>query len=306
MFITPSTLSMLFQTWKGLYSEAYEKTEVFYDKLATKVPSTTLENVYPWLAMPKGFREWIGERMFNNLRVHGYVLRNKDWEDSVEIPRNAIKDDQYGVYSMFIQQMAAEAKKLYDELIASAMIAGATAVGFDGVAFFSASHPTYNGSGTYSNRATSTALTHTNYAAARAAMMSYVGEGGKSLRVRPNLLVVPPQLETTANQITNAEYTAPAAAVGANAANAMQTNVLRSTATVIVLPELSSTPGHWYLMDATKPVKPFILQEREAPKVHTPDEFTEHTFKTNHYIMGAEARAVAGYSLPFLCYRGEG
>lgn len=304
MFITPSTLSMLFQTWKGLYSEAYEKTPVFYDQLATKVPSNTLENVYAWLALPKGFREWIGERMFNNLRVHGYVLRNKDWENSVEVPRNAIKDDQYGVYTMFIQQMAAEAKKLYDELIATAMIAGSTAVGFDGVAFFHASHPTYSGSGTYANRATSTALTPVNYAAARAAMMSYVGEGGKSLRVMPNLLVVPPQLEDDAKQILQADRIV--AASGINAVTGAATNIYKGSAVPLVLPELASTPTHWYLMDTTKPIKPFVLQEREAPTVHTPDEFMEHTFKTNHYIMGAEARAVAGYSLPFLCYRGEG
>lgn len=302
MVITPSTIQMIFQQFRGLFAEALTKTPRWFEKVATKSPSNSLENVYPWEAMPKGFREWIGERNFNNIRVHGYVLRNKDWEDSVEVPANAIKDDQYGVYNNIVQGLGMQAAKLYDYLIADAMRAGTSAIGFDGQAFFSASHPDYNGS-TYSNYDTSTALTAANYQAARAKMMNYKAEDGKPLNVMPNLLVVPPQLEATGRQLLNADFIAPAAAFGQNVTSVMQSNVLRGSAELLVLPELSADAGTWYLLDTSKPIKPFILQEREAPYVDGPDMFPEHAFKTNKYIMGAAARAVAGYSLPMLCYR---
>lgn len=302
MLITPSTVSMLFQTFEGMYKDAYEKTPRWFEKVATKVQSNTSENVYAWLAMPKGFREWIGERNYNNLRVHGYVLRNKDWEDSVEIPRNAIMDDQYGVYSNAIQMLGVQSAKLYDYMIADALAAGTTEIGFDGQAFFSDSHP-YNGTSTYDNNFASTALTSANYQAVRAAMMSYNGEDGKSLSIIPNLLIVPPQLEAQARQILNAEFTAPTGALGQNAANIQQTNVLRGSADLLVLPELSGAATTWYLADVSKPIKPLVLQERQAPTIQSPAEFPEHAFKTNNYIMGASARAVAGYSLPFLIAR---
>lgn len=70
-------------------------------------------------------------------------------------------------------------------------------------------------------------LDATNYAAARAAMMSFTGDGGRPLNVTPNLLVVPPSLEMTARQLLNAEM------IGST------TNVYRNTAELLVTPWLN-------------------------------------------------------------------
>lgn len=50
------------------------------------------------------------------------------------------------------------------------------------------------------------ALTDVNYAAARAAMMSFKGDGGRILGVNPTVLVVPPALEAAALALLNTEY----------------------------------------------------------------------------------------------------
>ena len=50
-------------------------------------------------------------------------------------------------------------------------------------------------------------LTPANYAAARAAMMSYRSDGGRVLGVMPNKLVVPPTLESAALSVLNTELT---------------------------------------------------------------------------------------------------
>lgn len=49
-------------------------------------------------------------------------------------------------------------------------------------------------------------LNPANYAAARAAIMAFKGEGGKPLGLVPDLLVVPPSLESAGRQLLNSEY----------------------------------------------------------------------------------------------------
>lgn len=71
-------------------------------------------------------------------------------------------------------------------------------------------------------------LNATNYAAARAAMMSYTATSGRPLNIMPNLLVVGPTLEAAARQILNAENDAAGA-----------TNVWRNSAELLVTPWLA-------------------------------------------------------------------
>ena len=49
-------------------------------------------------------------------------------------------------------------------------------------------------------------LDATSYATARAALMAMKGDGGRPLGLVPNLLVVPPSLESAARKILNSEY----------------------------------------------------------------------------------------------------
>lgn len=72
-------------------------------------------------------------------------------------------------------------------------------------------------------------LNSTNYAAARAAMQSMVGDNGNPLNIMPNLLVVPPSLETAARTLLNAELIADGSTGG-------NTNIYRNTASLLVTP----------------------------------------------------------------------
>ena len=71
-------------------------------------------------------------------------------------------------------------------------------------------------------------LDATNYAAARAAMGSFKGDGGRPLGIKPNLLVVPPTLEGAANKLIKNDL----AAGG-------ETNEWKGTAEVLVAPWLA-------------------------------------------------------------------
>ena len=70
-------------------------------------------------------------------------------------------------------------------------------------------------------------LTAANYAAARAAMMTFTADGGRKLGVSPTVLVVPPALEEAALNLLNTEY-------GTGGAS----NPWKGTAQLIVTPYL--------------------------------------------------------------------
>ncbi|MAS94370.1 MAG: hypothetical protein CMO55_14320 [Verrucomicrobiales bacterium] len=73
------------------------------------------------------------------------------------------------------------------------------------------------------------ALTAENYAAARAAMMSFRSDGGRILGINPTTLIVPPALEQSALHILNADRDAAGA-----------TNVWKGTAALVVTPYLDA------------------------------------------------------------------
>lgn len=54
----------------------------------------------------------------------------------------------------------------------------------------------------------------------------------------------------------------------------------------------------WYLLDCSKPIKPFLLQNREEANFDMiVDPKSEHVFKTDQFLAGGKARAAAGYTM---------
>lgn len=62
----------------------------------------------------------------------------------------------------------------------------------------------------------------------------------------------------------------------------------------------------WYLLDLSKPIKPFIFQERKPYTfIDMVSPQDEGVFMRGEYRYGIEARAVAGYGLPHFAHRSE-
>ena len=77
-------------------------------------------------------------------------------------------------------------------------------------------------------------LSTTNYASARAAMMSLTNADGWPLGIKPTLLVVPPALEGKAREILNAQFL-----VGVSTPGKAVTNIWQGSANLLVVPELA-------------------------------------------------------------------
>lgn len=292
MLVTKTAIQNLQVGFNKIYATGWEATTPRLVEIATTVPSSTRTNTYGWMARLLKMRKWEGPRLIQNLNTHAYTLENEPYELTVGVDRDDIEDDQLGVYNPLFDELGRNSKKWPDQVLKAVLQAGTTSLGFDAVAFFAATHP-LNAAGNQSNNFTTTALTAANFGTVRAAMMGYTGEDGEPLGVMPNLLIVPPQLEDTANTIVMAEF-------GAGGA----TNVQRGQARVLVVPELANQGTTWYVADVSHAIKGLVWQLRKAPEFVAKTALTDdNVFFQKQFIWGVDARGVGGFGPWFLLAR---
>ena len=184
MIISSQNLRAIFIGFNTTLNKALEEQKPLYDRVATVVPSTTDAETYAWLGDMPGMREWLGEREIKNLSGSDYTIKNKDFELTVGVPRNAIEDDKIGLYTPSVQMLGQSAAMHPDELIFGLLKKGFTEKCFDGKPFFSADHEIKEGE-KVSNKGTAK-LTLDSYIAARAAMMALTNAAGNGFDVPPH------------------------------------------------------------------------------------------------------------------------
>lgn len=295
MIINQAALRGIFTSFKTIFSKAFTETKTLWDKVATKVPSEAGEESYKWLGTIPRMREWVGDRQIQNLSAYDYTLKNKDFEVTIAVNKNDIEDDRIGIYAPMVQNIAQSAATFPDDLVFSLLKNGFSNKCYDGKPFFATDHKGgKDGKASVSNKGTAK-LSVASYAGARSVMMSQTDDKGKSLKLVPNLLVVPPALEGKAREILMADQIDGT------------TNVYKGTAELLVVPDLAGDDAAWYLLCTTMPLKPLIYQERQAPKFDALDKDTdEPVFMRKEYIYGADARANAGYGFWQMAYGSDG
>ncbi len=296
MLVNRTSLAAIFTGFKTIFQDAFSAAESQFEKVAMVVPSSTSKETYAWLGQTTRFREWLGDRVIQNLGTHDFSLKNKSFENTVGVNRDDIEDDTIGIYRPLVASLGQDAKTHPDELLFALMAASFSGLCYDGQPFIDSDHPVLDENGdpqsvsNYQAGATTpwflldtskpikpfifqrrkdytfvamdqpdneavfaqklfrygvdarvnagyglwqlafgskANLDETNYAAARAAMMSLKGDNGKPLNIRPSLLVVPPSLENAAKKLVVAD-------VMANGA----TNIYKQSADVLVCPWL--------------------------------------------------------------------
>jgi len=261
--------------------------------IAMEIPSDTKTEDHDWLGTVPGMTEWVDDRKMKQLRAENVRIVNKDWANGLVINRNDILDDRLGIVNPMIDELARKAGLHWGKLVVDALVAGfstssAFGTAYDGVAFFSASHPVQEAGGVQSNT-TASALSDTTYFSARAAMWSYTDDEGDPLGIAPDTLIVGPSLEKTAREITQADIVESSGGAGVR-------NVLQNTARVIVSPRLvGAAASHWFLCSLSQAVKPIILQIREPISPDEPDRTDEFARKVIKF--GASGRGNVGYGL---------
>jgi phage major head subunit gpT-like protein len=297
MIISHPSLVALRTNFSALFQRGYDRGKPFFGELCTTVPSTTRSNTYGFLARVPKMRKWVGPRVAHNLSEKAAVIINDPYELTVEVDRDDIEDDNLGIYAPLMEEMGQSVACHPDDLLKTALQSGTTLEGFDGVAFYSALHVLGNQAAQSNNH--NLALTPENYATVRAAMMSTIGEDGDPLGVGEDLvLTVPPQLEAMGRLILNAEMIPNAAGTAA------QTNTMKGSARLQVVPKLANQATTWYLNETARAIKPFIFQRRKAAKfVSRTSESDPKVFDEKKFVYGADCRDNVGYALWWLSHR---
>lgn len=302
MQITPDSLRTLRTAINMLFKGARTKAMPVWKDFASKVSSTTRTMHFPQTSSLQRLRRWDGERKVVNGKSYDYTVTHEKFELTAGIPVEEIEDDNVGAYNDMIEDMGLQSELWPDDLAFELLLRGENSAypGFDGKAFFANDHELKSGS-TIDNLIGSTALTKANLAAVIAQMMSWVGEDGRSLRVRPTLLAIPPNLEETARQILMGATIAEV--FGSNTAAAAASNTMQGRLQYRVYPELATAAGgndtSWYVFDTSRSTKPIVLAERKAPKLtFKNEEQDDNVFWDDEVIFGVRARGVAGWG-PF-------
>lgn len=291
MIVNPQTLRGIYVGFNTLFNKAFEGQKPTYEKIATVVPSTSDTETYAWLGDIPGMREWIGDREVQNLSASDYTIKNKDFELTVGVDRNAIEDDKIGVYNPSIQMLGESAANHPDELVYGLLEGGFTKKCYDGKPFFAADHKV--GKESVSNKGTAQ-LSMAAYIAARTSIMSVKNSKGRPLALIPDLLVVPPALEATARDILIADYI-----------NGTK-NTMQGTAEIHVEPRLADSKA-WFLLCTKRPIKPLIYQQRKKAKfVSKTDEKDDNVFFSKQFLYGVDSRGNAGFGFWQMAYGSDG
>ncbi|HRL98097.1 MAG TPA: Mu-like prophage major head subunit gpT family protein [Acidovorax sp.] len=147
MHINNTNLKALFVAFNAAFKEGLGQAQSQYTQIATTVPSTTGAEEYAWLGQLPGLREWLGDRVIHAIGNHGYTIKNKPFELTVGVPRTAIEDDQYGVYTPLMTEMGRAVDAHPDQLVFKLLKDGRTALCYDEQPFFSTQHKVLNEKG---------------------------------------------------------------------------------------------------------------------------------------------------------------
>jgi phage major head subunit gpT-like protein len=213
MIINSPNLRTLYIAFNAAFANGLGMAPSQFDQIATSVPSTTGTEEYGWLGQFPNMREWIGDRVVNSVKNHGYSVKNKTFEVTVGVPRENIEDDTYGLFTPMMTEMGRSVAAQPDQLVFGLLGAANTTVCYDGQYYFDTDHPVTDANG-----------------------------------------VVQSQSNTIA---------------GANPA--------------------------WYLLDASRALKPLIFQNRKSPNfVAKANESDDNVFFQKEYVYGVDARRNVG------------
>lgn len=147
MLITPSTLRSLYTGFSSAFAGGFAGVSPTYAQVATVVPSSTRSNEYGWLGQMPRVREWLGDRVIQNLTTHEYTLKNKKFELTVGVKIDDVEDDNIGIYTPMFSELGRAAAAFPDELVWPALVAGFGSKCYDGQYFFDSDHPVIGADG---------------------------------------------------------------------------------------------------------------------------------------------------------------
>lgn len=154
MIINSATLNALRVGFSTNFQGGLAMATSMAARIATEVPSSAKTEKYGWLGKIPNVREWIGDRLVQNLSESSYAIVNKHFELTIGVDRDDIADDTLGIYAPLFQEMGQSTGGHKDLLAYALLKAGFSTLCFDGQNYFDTDHPVLDVNGnpaTYAN-----------------------------------------------------------------------------------------------------------------------------------------------------------
>lgn len=298
--ISAAVLSAIDQAFQTRFNRARANVPGFYRKLCMEISSTAGNNVYGWLADLPQVKRVVGEYDRKRLQLVGYQLTNEKFGTIIEVLREAIEDDQYGMYANVAAALGTEAARVPDLELVTLLGNSFTEKDYTGSAFFAANKKAHSKATAFTNKDTKK-LNAANFQAAYANLRARKSASGAPLFTLQDpsqiYLVVDPEDEATADAI-----------VRMRTLTTGGENPNYNKAVVLVIPGLKSGNDlPWFLFDCGQEVKPLIFQNR------TPFELvanfsptSENVFNEDVYSWKTRGRLAMGFGLPEYAFGSTG
>lgn len=288
--VNASTLVATHKGFRALFLSSFDQFVASWMKHAMEVPSSTKTIVHQWLGRVGAMREWVDVKAVDQLRGLDFSVSAKDWESTISVDRNDIKDDLLGMYNPRIQELGQRAKQHPDKLLSELRAAGAAALCYDGQFFYDTDHAEGD-SGAQSNLLAGAGVTaanvRTDWFKAKAALRKFKDDKGEpfvlSLGESDAVAVIPPDLEAVFDEVNNP----------APGATTPKTRIPYEVDTRL------ADQADWYVDYTGAPVKPFMFQTREPVNFVSLDDpnSSETVFMRKKYHYGVEGRYAMAYAL---------
>lgn len=296
--INNARLVAIARVYRALFFQALEQGKNELAAMALQfmmeVESTGQVENYNWVGDVPAMQEWTDDRPLTHLRANGFYLENKEWANGLVMKAADIEDDRLGMMLPRINSLADSYLMHVFTQMVSLIENGASTACYDGQSFFDTDH-SEGSSGTQANYTSSGALSSNTFRAARAMMQELLNDQGNLLGVRPTHLWCGTTLEGTAREICLAERDSAGA-----------TNMDRGLCQPLIIPGLASSTM-WGLVDLSKPLKPFVKQNRRPVSFTAlTDAESPEFFKRREVQFGADYRGNYGYAFWQLMFMSTG
>lgn len=141
--LTQAQIDALNTTMKARFNAGLKVTEEQWKQIAMLISSSGASNTYEWLSQFPAFREWVGARTHKVAKETAFTVKNRKFEATLDIPREKIEDDNYGMYGDIAQSYGLSVLDLKNDLVFGLIAAGFANVCYDSQFFFDTDHPVY-------------------------------------------------------------------------------------------------------------------------------------------------------------------
>lgn len=145
MLINTQTLQDLQVMVSGKFNEGKTNATAIAAQIASFINSGSSQNLYPDFSQMPGFREWVGDRVFNDMSKGQYAVPNKTYESSIQVKREDIEDDNLGWLAHFAKAQGQVTTLHADKILLPMLAGGFNTQCHDGENFFSTEHAGPNG-----------------------------------------------------------------------------------------------------------------------------------------------------------------